>query len=220
MEGRAKPGCRDELPLRWVGSGRAPAVSSPWAGWNLGLTRTWCRTYIWGLLGDADLLMRRIGQPEAKQVSGERLQDMVGWRDGRPRESTGPRVLVVGCPPSPGPEGRQGQCSCVEEAGRSGHMSRYIRRRPLHAVCPRSELFTEGTDGAAAQKNGWGGEDAEEQDVTGMSSSSHAAGQGNPGKAQIRRSSPNPCEPWSLGRLKQPVVKERPRLQEIKSRFN
>lgn len=137
---------------------RAPAVSSPWAGWNLGLTRTWCRTYICGLLGDADLLMRRIGQPEAKQVSGERLQDMVGGRDGRPRESTGPRVLVVGCPPSPGPEGRQGQCSCVEEAGRSGHMSRYIRRRPLHAVCPRSELFTEGTDGAAAQKNGWGGE--------------------------------------------------------------
>lgn len=62
--------------------------------------------------------------------------------------------------------------------------------------------------------------DAEEQDVTGMSSLSHAAGQGNPGKAQIRRSSPNPCELWSLGRLKQPVVKERPRLQEIKSRFN
>lgn len=33
---------------------------------------------------------------------------------------------------------------------------------------------------------------AEEQDVTGISSLSHAAGQGNPGKAQIGRSSPTP----------------------------
>lgn len=39
---------------------------------------------------------------------------------------------------------------------------------------------------------------AEEQDVTGISSLSHAAGQGNPGKAQIGRSSPTPV---SAGRL-------------------
>lgn len=91
--------------------------------------------------------MRRVGQPEAKQVSGETPQDMVGWRDG-PRVHG---VLVVGCPKSVAKTNAPALKRRAE--GRSGHMSRYIRRRPLHAVAPRSELFTGGTGhGAAAQK--------------------------------------------------------------------